>query len=351
MLTHGRKRTTKWSLAAAFAALLCLPGQSLAAHDLRLYKVEKQVTIESDGEVESVSCTSSNDYALDGMWRIDHVDYDEDVLFKDLITSTDVLQAENDSADKSKYNFAFTKNAIGRVQLKVFIVCLENRTASDSGHTHGFTVSSQRTITATNLAAGDHTFGDQGSVASDFPFAVAGGPATDQDAGSAGYQPCAPNEVVVSPGFVVTPNTGTEVPDAYGRPIASTLAQSTNRNSWFWKFRIGTTTPTVNVKVSVRCLKIKVGPASSGPSKHKLIVKRNKDVTKTFNANKVSEQSLICGDQYKAVVAGWKLVDPDFTWFLGMDPRLKSRAYRVFNSDSVSHDVALTALCFNYRTT
>jgi hypothetical protein len=328
---------------------LCLPGSALAAHDLRLYKVEKQVTIDSDGETETVSCTSPNDYALDGMWRIDHVDYDEDVLFKDLIISTDVLQAENDAVDKSTYNFAFTKNAIGRVQLKVFIACLENRTASDASHTHGFTVSAQKTISAVGVPAGDHTFGDDLVGPNPHPFAV------DADAGPAGNQACAKDQVVVSPGFTVSP-TGTdpEVPDQYGRPIASTLAGapnpsgSANRNSWRWRFRIA---QPVDIRVSVRCLTIKVGPASSGTSKHKLIVKRNKDVTKSFGPNAVSEQSLICGDHYKAVVAGWHLNSPDYEWFLGMDPRLKSRAYRVFNSDGVSHTVDLAALCFNYRTT
>jgi hypothetical protein len=320
----------------------------LAAHDLRLYKVEKQVTIDSDGEVETVSCAASNDYALDGMWRIDHVDYDEDVLFKDLIVSTDVLQAENKAADASTYEFAFTKNAIGRVQLKVFITCLENRTASDASHTHGFTVSAQKIISATGVTVADQTFGDDSVGPNPHPFAA------DADTGPAGNQPCAKDQVVVSPGFTVSPTgAATEVPDQYGRPIASTLAAvvappASNRNSWRWRFRIA---QSVDIRVSVRCLTIKVGPASSGTSKHKLIVKRNKDTTKPFGANKVSEQSLICGDHYKAAVAGWFLQDPDYTWFLGMDPRLKSRAYRVFNSDAISHDVDFTALCFNYRTT
>jgi hypothetical protein len=344
MFNHGRKKA-QMAFWAAFAAMLCLPGSALAAHDLRLYKVEKQVTIESDGETESVSCVSSDDYALDGMWRIDHVDYDEDELYKDLIVSTDVLQAENDSADKSKYNFAFTKNAIGRVQLKVFITCLENATASDDSHTHGFTVSAQKTISATNVNNGDVTFGDHAGV-ENHPFAA------DQDTGTAGVQPCLPGEVVVSPGFSVTPNSGTEVADQFGRIITSTLANTTNRNSWKWAFRIANNSPTVDIKVSVRCLKLKVKTSVPvGTSKHKLIVKRNKDVTKAYAADKVSEQSLICGDHYKAVVTGWHLADPSYTWFLGMDPRLKSRAFRVFNSDVGDHDVALTALCFNYRTT
>lgn len=343
MLNHGRKGA-HWALGAAFAALLCLPGSALAAHDLRLYKVEKQVTIDSDSETESVSCTGANDYALDGMWRIDHVDYDEDVLFKDLIISTDVVQAENNSASGSTYDFTFTKNAIGRVQLKVFITCLENRTASDSSHTHGFTVSARKDIAVLNVAAGDHVYGDQGAGATEAPFGV------DLDAGSPGAQPCAKDEVVVSPGFVVTPILpATEVPDEYGRPTASTLAQTTNRNSWTWKFRIA---QPVHITMSVRCLKIKVTTASpAGPSKHKLIVKRNKDVVKAFGASMVDEKSLICGDHYKAMVSGWHLNNPNFTWFLGMDPRPKSRAYRAFNSDGVSHTVALTSLCFNYRTT
>lgn len=349
MNSHGRRKGLL-ALAGALAVPLFLPGAALAAHDLRLYKVEKQVTIDSDGAVETVSCTSSNDYALDGMWRIDHVDYDEDVLFKDLIVSTDVLQAANASADPSRYDFAFTKNAIGRVQLKVFVTCLENRTASDASHTHGFNVSAQKVIGPASLAAGDHDFGDYQDAAGPRQFTV------DQDTATPGMQPCLPNEVVVSPSFTVSPTSpATEVPDEYGRPIASTLARLpaangyASRQTWRWKFRIA---QPVDVAVSVRCLKIKVTAAvPAGPSKHKLIVKRNKDATQPFGANSVSEKSLICGAHYKAVVAGWELAAPDFTWFLGMDPRIKSRAYRAFNSDSSAQNVNLTALCFNYRTT
>jgi hypothetical protein len=51
------------------------------------------------------------------------------------------------------------------------------------------------------------------------------------------------------------------------------------------------------------------------------------------------------------MVAGWWLTDPTTTYFMGMDPRLKSRAFRFLNASGASQTAELAALCFNYRTT
>jgi hypothetical protein len=111
----------------------------------------------------------------------------------------------------------------------------------------------------------------------------------------------------------------------------------------------------VDIHVSAYCLRIKVVTPGVGGgnigSKHKLIVKRNKDWTADLPGNAITERQLHCKDHYKALVAGWWLHNPDFTWYMGMDPRPKTRAYRFLNSHGASEDVDLAALCFNYRTT
>ena len=74
MRIHGRTRLLIGALSLAFVAL---PASASAAHDLGIYKVEQQVDIASDMVTADLSCRDG-DIALDGMWRIDHADYDED---------------------------------------------------------------------------------------------------------------------------------------------------------------------------------------------------------------------------------------------------------------------------------
>jgi len=348
MQNHGWNKAPRWALGAVVAgAFLCLPGTALAAHDLYVYKAEQQVILDSDDISASVNC-KPGDYALDGMWRVDHVDQDEDSTFSELMTSTDVNKAKlNPTGDG--YDFRFVKNALGRTQVKIFVTCLGQKTDKESGHDHGFTISANKTITATNTPVGNPTF-DALSVPT-----FAGG---DADPGTPGTQPCSQDQLVVSPSFEVTGLGGIDPPEAWGKIFSSNLdgisnaAGSTKRNSWTWSFRVGVSP--LDITVSVRCLTIKLPVGVSG-TKHKLTVKRKWDRINVGVPGgpdgKVSETSLICGDHYKAMVAGWTLRDPDYLWFQGMDPRLKSRAYRFFNSDTVSHFVDLKALCFNYRTT
>jgi hypothetical protein len=351
MKNHGR-RTGLLALASALGVLLCLPGSALAAHDLRIYKVEKQVDLNSDYNEDYVECIDG-DYALDGMWRIDHVDYDEDMAFSDLMTTTDVLKAERDAVDVGRYNFAFTKNALGRTQLKLFATCLGVTTEQESSHTHAFVVSGVKAASAADLAAATNINNVDVTI-DDF--------AVDADTTQAGNQACGSGEVVIAPGWHVSRNGGGDVADQWGRITGSTLfgAQvlpkgTANRNSWQWRFRVNNHVgDNVDLSVSAYCLRIKVvSPGSGGnTSKHKLIVKRNKDVLNTsLPGNAITEKQLTCGDHYKALVAGWWLDNPDFTWYMGMDPRPKTRAYRFLNSHGASETVDLAALCFNYRTT
>ncbi len=110
----------RWALAGLTAMLTLLAfqaGTAFASYDLQIYKAEKQVDLNSDDTTVKLSC-NAGDYALDGMWRLDEVDQDNDSTFAEQMTSIDVLQAENEeaagiSSDEGTYDFRFVKNAIG----------------------------------------------------------------------------------------------------------------------------------------------------------------------------------------------------------------------------------------------
>ena len=131
MLIHGRNG----ALALVVTALALIAPSAASAHDLVVYKAEKHVTLVADEKTETVSC-DANDHALDGMWRIDHADQDDYVAPLDLIKgAVDVLQAA--PTGDSEYSFSFVKNAIGNVQLKMWVTCLKDTTQGGSHH-HDF---------------------------------------------------------------------------------------------------------------------------------------------------------------------------------------------------------------------
>lgn len=360
-MVQGRARA--FSVAAAFAGLLLigLPSSSLAAHDLRIYKMEKQVVLDSDEDTNVNLPCLGTDRVLDGMWRIDHADLDEDQpAFGETIgTAVDVREAYSDTA--SRYHFSFVKNAIYRVQLKVFVTCMgaKSENGGKTSHAHELTY-----VPAS---------GAPNSEATTIP------------AGSTGLKTvtktCAasPKSIIVAPGFKITPDADVDVdpddltnpPIGLGRIYRSILADTTSSslaNSWTWAFSLGNTSSPNGggkIEVSWRCLNIRVDKlpgGASAPDRHKL-VKRVRSATPSVGANAFANPTLSCGDAYKAVVAGFDILDARVdgtlapfssglwkTWYLGMDPRPKSRAYR-FMSTSTADTVTIAATCLNYRTT
>jgi hypothetical protein len=331
MLIHGRNG----ALALVVTALaLIAPATASAGHDLVIYKAEKHVTLVADEKSETVSC-DSGDHALDGMWRIDHADQDEYVAPLDLIKgAVDVLQAAPTSDDT--YTFSFVKNAIGNVQLKIWVTCLKDQTQGGS-HNHDFSTAFSAYSTSSVPAS---------------PFSVGPG-ATVSATGS-----CTGKTVLVSPGFTTTipagGNTNNNPPDSDPEPGMNRLLESNytspSMKTWQWTFR-NPAGITSNVTVTWRCLNIKV-PQTPGTDKHKLVAK-HRTLTANLPAQKVTEVRLDCKDMYKAAVAGFTIApaDWDYVWYLGMDPRPKQRAFRFVNSDALVHPVTVKALCINYRTT
>ena len=332
------------ALITAFALLI--PANAFASHDLGIYRVEKQVTLDSDEQAVTLSC-DPGDIALDGMWRIDHADQDDDDLYKTAIgRAVDVLEAypkqgfgPASNNHRDTYQFLFEKNAIGRAQLKVFAVCIRQNTHQTSGHTHAIQITN-------NTSAG----GDPGTFTS---------------------TQCGPQEFVSSPGFQIAwtgEGGGADANQFLGHVSTSWPTPNGTKSdmrSWDWVIDLSQDGG-ASVTYYWSCVQRKL-PLVGG-ERHKLIYRYNGQQTDPIGATSVQTVRNSCNSSYKAVIAGFSFTvantftdpNPDFPfasypepylWWLGMDPQPKSRDFKFLNPDSVAHNVKTTAICLNYRTT
>jgi hypothetical protein len=330
---------------AALLALVALPSSAFAGHDLKIYKAEAQVDLASDENAFTVKC-DPGDHALDGMWRIDHADQDDYIGPNELIrTAVDVVQAAP-TADGA-YSFTFEKNAIGRAQVKIFVTCLGDKTVG-GGHTHSFPAPPAANPVFTSFSTTTTPVTGTGAT---LPVSVTS-------------SACGPGTFLVSPGFAFSPSgwtDGTNPTDPTGQAgrLYESNYTSTANSTWRWGFDFSSLPSgyTASVTTTWRCLKLKVNPGSH--DKHKLVVKQ-RSATRTVGPNGVKEVRLDCGSHEKAIVAGFTIdsssTDPNSAfanlWYLGMDPRIKQRAYRFLNRHpSTAFGVLLKAACLNYRTT
>jgi len=332
----GRGRELEKYKAPYGSFIFVKPGAEVkkAYNDLQLYKVEKQVDLDSDEQLVELPC-KGGDYALDGMWRIDHADQDEDDTYATAIgRAVDVQEAYpfDGPAPGSRldgYRFVFNKNTIGRAQVKVFATCIGAKTEQNNGHSHDIDV-------------------------------TAFGPVNDAD-GTFQTPNCGPNRFVAQTGFRIVP-TGTD-PDPYiGHASESWPA---NIGRWSWVIDLSQATSPTTVDFYWSCVNRKLSVA--GGEKHKLVYRLQGPESYSIPAEKVRTKRIECRAQYKAIVAGFSFTpgsmtdpNPEFAppltvpqlWFLGMDPQPKNRDFRFLNSDPVNPDsVQLRAICLNYRTT
>jgi hypothetical protein len=346
MTFHGRNGALLTALCTAFA--LAFAGSASAAHDLKIYKAEKHLDLTADETSYDLSC-DTGDYAVDGMWRIDHGDQDDDDLYPQAIgRAVDVLEAYPSSDDT--YHFRFFKNVIGRAQVKVFLTCVGAKTYSADGHDH--------TLIYTKPTSG----------------AFAAGVANNQAPIFAQNNICPKDTFISGTGFKVdfTPD-GDGDPSPYtARLFQSTLSDvaspPSNLRGWKWSFAGGAFT---TVDYYAHCLAKKVPLA--GGEKHKIIYRFQGQGTTTGPdveaiSTGVQTARISCASHYKAVVAGFQLGSPGASqgpatmdpflgvngpgwWYLGMDPQPKSRDFRFLNATGSPFNAELVAICLNYRTT
>lgn len=327
----ARNRRLSYFAAAGLAALLAplavvvsvsdASASQPKTHNLKTYKVEKHVDLGGDFPDNALSVDLScqgDDYALDGMWRVDHVDQanpDLGVFGDERDIRVDA--SYSDFADKSLWHFRFVNKAEGAsAQLKIFLTCLDNVTEGQNGHGHNILLS-DRHLYDTTMATIEATV-------------------TDPDP----LHQCGVDELAVAPGFDFTSNPGR----VYGS------WPSENFRSWQWAFL---NSDSSHVVVSFRCLATKTAPTGSGPHAHKIKYSWFPNYAGFLEHLPVAHQTnktLSCGAQEKGMVGAYWISNPSHVWFLGMDPRPKIRNYRYYY-DGVGSDVVYHALlCINTRT-
>lgn len=353
------KRITFLAVAASAAMAMLAPGSAFAggAHLLGSYKVEKHIDIQGDGGEYTISCPN-NDIAIDGMWRVDNADQDNDYSYDtapsgnaglDVLNSLEPVAAYADSTDVSLFHFEFVSLEGGDVQGKLFLTCLPKTATQNSGHTVAWLPSAWHSDPAVSVPApvGPATY----SIVS--PTTTPALPPTTR---------CGIKEIAIQPGFQWA-GGGT----AYGKPFMRTPRSgmsSTKWRSWQWGFF----SPTGgSLTLSWRCLPYLSAYNQPLAPHHRHAIRVAPRTGTTPNpgilkAQRVTEIQVICGEHYKAMLGAWDFGYSNYTWspsdyfkklwYLGMDPRPKVRAYRVMNTDIVDIDGSsmFGALCFHDKT-
>ncbi|UGS36796.1 hypothetical protein [Capillimicrobium parvum] len=323
MRIHGRIATV--AIVAAGAALAATGSASAGSrHHLQMYKVERQVSLQPGLNPEQTLSCNGGDIATDGMWRIDQVDYNAQLDAAtappggwNLANGVTVLYAtafNPDPANVSTYRFSLRNNTTHQAQAKLFVTCLGSRTAPD---THSNDVQLSGSFHARNYVGG--------------PGTVTSNPA---DIG------CAPGEAFIAPSWSVDHGS------------AELFASLPTNDLAGWTYAFYAMEPGTEVSTGGRCLRLKTGAAAPGPHVHKLFAKKVTGPTEAFDrGNGIWDVQLSCGQHAKGLVGGFDVGnggtwDNHGRWFLGMDPRIKARTFKVQGGGTG----AFALVCFDDRT-
>ncbi|WP_395658583.1 hypothetical protein [Nocardioides sp.] len=338
MTARSRTRTLLFGAAAAalLAPLAIVAGFASPAsaasgkpHEVYMYKVEKHVDL--DGEYpdnlmhEHVSC-NGGDIALDGMWRVDHVDQANPPETSGDERNVVITASYGDSGDRALWHFRANNYADGRAQIKLFVTCIRGTVEQAYGHSHSVQIS-QRYDDNRGLPVG---------VSTDWTH----------------VNSCPDGSLAVAPGFNIS--------DDLHRARLFRSWPTDDYRSWRWAFVVDD--PGTNISVYLRCLTIKTGPGGAGGHVHNLLWAWRPNGSfldhQFFDRVGVQERRINCDDgnngamyqDYKAMVGAFWSSNPFHHWFLGMDPRPKQRSYSFWWDGSGSNDIYLGALCIRART-
>src|SRR4051794_7181082 len=319
---------------AALAAMALPSSASAKAHLLKLYKVEKHVDLTGQDDIYTVTCPDG-DLALDGMWRIDNVDQDNDYTYDPFPTGNpgfDVLRSVRPTMSRatsdSSFDFSFTPLSGGDVQIKLWVTCLGKKT-SPNGH-----------FVTWDIVPG-------GSTSVDDTAMLGSGTATG----------ACPNGIVVQPGFQVM---------AGDADLVTSRPTSPADTTWQWRWDFVGVSP-FQANLYWNCLDLRSNPAPDG-HRHRIVKQfRSNDPGAPYNStissspplilhHAVREATLHCGDHYKGMIGGWNHgfghAGYGFLWYLGMDPRIKSRSFKWINAHGVNdYRPDLYLVCFKDKTT
>ncbi|MCO5315672.1 MAG: hypothetical protein M9938_05885 [Solirubrobacterales bacterium] len=317
-------RRPRWTAIGIFLALVLgmalLPSAAGASpnHFLKIYKVEVQVDLNGGQSAHEHVYCNAGDYAVDGMWRVDHVDQANPQIgvFGDM-RDVSVNRSYSDlqqGGNGAKWHFEMVNNADGRAQLKIFAVCLGSKTVENS-HQHRIYVRPLKTTAW-------------------FPGSDFSSPALR----------CGSGEITVGPGFKRLSGGDLWLKSSYpGSPLNA---------SWNWNFTVSTPT---SMEMSVLCLRKTTG--WTWGHRHNLLTYLKPGYwplgAQAVKKKAVQEKRVSCADGYKAIVGAVGIAPWNHGWihFLGMDPRPKTRAFKFWNTYPYSDlPVYLATICLRVRT-
>ncbi|WP_028636344.1 choice-of-anchor A family protein [Nocardioides sp. URHA0032] len=283
-------------------------SQPQAYHWLTPYHPEVQVDLDPGQQRSVTLACNPGDILSDGDFRIDHVDQGTG-------TFSDVTVLSSQSTGISTWKGVIRNDATGRVQAKAFIVCLPGQTeAADRQTGHG---DSHR-----------------------HPLLADAAPATATQALPAGRTSvtltCGAGTVPVAPGYDLSSGA------------AVLVGSETDQDARTWTFTFDAASP-VTATVSARCLHTTVGPVLGHT--HELRFTHVVDTVSVpgDTAAEGNQFKVTCPDDAKGVVATFDLPPGVQHW--GNDPRLKERAFRLFNRSGSAQNATLDLVCLHDRTT
>ena len=262
-------------------------------HLIDVQRVEAQVDLDAGQQrTVAVSCPTGF-FVSDGSVRIDHIDQGGGDW-----PAPQVLESR--STATGTWQGTVRNTATGRVQAKVFGVCIRQQTGDEAGHHHGVIITDPISV-SNSVGAGTYEKTLQ----------------------------CGPNQVAIQPGFISS-SPGDLV---YSQPEGNG-----------WKFILDLHSPG-HVTYSIRCMTRQVSLVNGHT--HDLALERIGTEVE-IPAGKVSEIQLTCTDGSKGIVAGWDLDHGLLS--LGNDPRPVTRAFKLYNPTDHPLHARLTLLCLGDRT-
>jgi hypothetical protein len=366
---------TRFRVAAAVGALVAplalvatvsapADASSKHKHDVYIYKVERNIRLAgvgSDDSADSGSQTlrcNSGDLVLDGMWSVKHVDQynppvpdpDDDPEFPTTTTLGGQYNDERDVWVQSSYPdpsdlrswlFVLQNKAYGDAQVKLFLTCIRGYTEYTNNHRH------QVKVRNVFPAPGFYADGGIGFGPAMSPYQRFGtnstwsAPACDSK-----------NEYFVAPGF--------QFGSADYRPVAS--YPTSNARGWVWEFATdGTSSVPGSIRVYGRCIDRRVFDGLTPRHAIGMTPQPGADISEwavgSVPQGKVKEHQYSCSQDdetlhaYKAAVA-WFYLDSFWwdNWFLGMEPRPKTRSFYFWNHGGSPASVRFGTLCINSKT-
>jgi hypothetical protein len=314
--------------ALAIPATAAASGANSSAqkHELKMYKVEKFVSIDAiDYDSEIMLACNGDDIAVDGMWRVDRVHYNEQIHDFPFNEYDSVTVFRSFSSDEGEWTFGVRNDTEEPAQVKLWITCLGRWTESAEGdsHKHQFTVSSLRTHD--DVLAEDSV--------------------TELDAGD---ETCAGDELAVATGF--------DVEGAAAVKLYKVWPADPHARGW----KLGFYAPEdPKVTTSVRCLQSRTSKAGVKNHRHAFrwrLAQFTTSLSKDYHHTPKQD----CGEVEKALIGAFDIrgsyswgagFDSHWLWYLGMEPQLKSRVFHVWNhSDTTAYNAKFGAICFNDKT-